>query len=311
MDVDDYLCRSCNSYLAVLILRKIGFIFFLLFINQVLAVYSVVDDSGQKIVLNHAATRIVSLSPHITEILFYLGVGNLIVGRDSASDYPPAAKKISVVGNYADINLEKIIQLQPDLIIAWHGGSPLTQLKKLQQLGFNVFYSAPKTLNGIASDIEKIGRLVGKEKVGQKYKHKFDQQLLTLRQKYQHLSEVRVFFQIWSKPLMTVGNNHIISQMISLCGGKNIFSDITIAAAKVSLESVIKRDPHAIIASPELGNWQQTWEKWPIIYAVKYHHLYNIPADLTERPGPRIILGIKMLCRDINHTRSMRLQNNN
>ena len=240
---------------------------------------SVKDDQGNIVSLQQPAKRIISLAPHITESLFAAGAGDKIIGAVSYSDYPEAAKKIPRVGGYPSADLEKIISLKPDLVIAWPSGNNLKQVDKLTTFGIKVFMSEPRYPKDIAKTIQRFGVLAGTNKIANKTANEFLKHYESLKEKFSHKEKVKVFYQIWNKPIMTISGNHLISEIITLCGGENVFADLKILTPRISLESVLASKAEAIIsggmgkARPE---WLEEWKAWPELPAVKNAHLFYL-----------------------------------
>jgi len=187
-----------------------------------------IDDEKNNVELAKPAQRIISLAPHITESLFAAGAGGKIVGAVSYSDYPEAAKKITRVGGYPSLDLEKIISLKPDLVIAWSSGNNKKQVEKLIALGIKVYLSEPRYFGDIAQTIQRFGVLAGTNKVAKRSSEKFLQHYQSLKKRFSNKKKVKVFYQIWNKPIMTINGNHLISEVIDLCGGENVFSNLKI-----------------------------------------------------------------------------------
>ena len=224
------------------------------------AAISVVDDSGVTIRLSSPAQRIISLAPHTTELLFAAGASKSIIAVTAWSDYPPQAKNIPSVGSATELDVERIIKLQPDLVVAWKNGNKPRQIAHLRKFGIQVFESDPKTLDEIANSIKKLSMLAGTEKIGEQQALAFQQKIQVLKNKYQHAAEVSYFYQIWQKPLMTLNGEHLISQALKICGGKNIFSELSPTAPTVNSESVIRKNPEVIFMSSEEKNATSLWQ---------------------------------------------------
>ena len=269
----------------------------------------VTDDSGQQIRLKAPATRIVTLAPHATEILYAAGAGERLVGTVEFSDYPPAAKKVPRVGSYERLDLEAISALKPDLVIAWETGNPAGQVAKLKALGLTVYASQPNRMEDIAAQLERFGQLAGSEAAADTAARQFRQRLENLRRNNAQQPTVRVFYQIWTPPLMTVGGPQIISDAIRLCGGENVFGHLNQMSPTVSVETVLQADPEAIVATgmgdarPE---WLNDWNKWTRMTAVKRGNLFHINPDIMQRHTPRILDGTEQLCADLDIARSRR-----
>ncbi len=270
---------------------------------------SVRDDSGVTVRLPAPARRIVSLAPHATENLFAAGAGALLVGAEEYSDYPAAASAIRRVGNYARPDLEAIVALRPDLVVAWQSGNADVTLSRLAALGLRVYQTQPDQLDDIPANIEKLGRLAGTEGVANQAAALFRQRLQALRTRYSTRPPVPVFYQAWNQPLLTVGGDQIISDVIHLCGGRNIFAHLAAKAPTVSIEAVLAANPEAIVASGmgrETPVGLQDWRKWKKLRAVSRNNLFFVPADLMQRPTPRLLDGAEQLCRHLETARGRR-----
>ena len=270
---------------------------------------SVVDDSGATVRLAQPAQRIVTLAPHMAETVFAAGAGEKLVGAVEYSDYPAAARKVRRVGGYSRLDLEIIAALKPDLVIAWQSGNAPAHIEKLRALGFPVYVSQPERIEDVASEIERIGRLAGSGRVADPLAAKLRQRLADLRKNYSQRSPVRTFYQIWKQPLVTIGGQQIISSVIRLCGGENVFARLETLAPSVTVEAVIAANPEAIIASgmdearPE---WLDDWRRWTSMTAVVRDNLYFVPPELIQRHTPRLLDGAEQLCRHLETARSRR-----
>ncbi len=267
------------------------------------------DDGGREVRLKGPAKRIVTLAPHATEMLYAAGAGERLVGTVDYSDYPPAAQKVPRVGSYDRFDLEAISALKPDLVIAWESGNPAAPVEKMRALGLTVYASQPNRLEDIAGQLERFGQLAGSEAQAREAAEHFRQRLAKLRRDNADKPPVRVFYQIWKAPLMTVGGPQIISSAIQICGGENVFGQLGQMAPTVSVEAVLAADPEAIVATgmgdarPE---WLDDWNKWTRMTAVKRGNLFHINPDLLQRHTPRILDGAAQLCADLDVARSRR-----
>lgn len=271
-----------------------------------MAAISVTDDAGQIITLAKPAKRIVALAPHIVENLFAAGAGGNIVGVVDYCDYPEAAKKIPRVGAISAHSLEAIVALKPDLVVAWTGSGGVKIQQKLQPLGFAVYMSDPHALVDVAHSIENFGVLTGHQATAKKNAKAYLQTLKALTKQYQVRSPVSVLYQVWHEPLQTLNDDHIISDVIRLCGGTNVFGEAPTLAPKISMEAVIARNPEVIIASgmgEARPDWLDGWNAWPSLQAVKKGHLYFIPPDLIQRHTPRILQGAQLMCEQLEKAR--------
>jgi len=268
--------------------------------DPVWAGITVKDALGNDIRLPRPAKRIISLAPHITENLFAAGAGGTLVGTMRHSDHPPQAREIPRIGDHTGLDLEAIVALKPDLIVAWGGGNRPGDLERLRSLGFTIFVSEPHRLEDIADEIESLGRLAGTYPVAHRFAERFRNRLQRLRRRYATASPIRVFYEIWHQPLMTINGEQPISQALSLCGGRNIFARLPTLAATVDLEAVLAAAPEAIITSArdpgQDEQWRQEWYRWSRLRAVASNNLFFVPPDLLQRQGPRILEGVEQLC---------------
>jgi iron complex transport system substrate-binding protein len=273
------------------------------------ATVEVVDDNGDKLELPSAAQRIISLSPNTTEILFHIGAGKKIVGADEYSNYPAAANDIVRVNNHAAANYELILSLQPDVVIAWQSGNGEQIIGRIRELGIPVFVVETATLNDIPHLYRRLGQLTGFEKKADLQAGKFSDGLNQLHDKFSFGERVRVFYQIWNEPLMTLNGDHMVTDMIELCGGINIFSDAEALVPYVNIESVLAANPQIIISGGKNKNDlldSGFWQKWQGISAVKNQQLYAIPSDLLQRHSNRILEGTGLMCEYIDLVRSVK-----
>lgn len=266
---------------------------------------TVTDDDQRNVTLTQPAQRIISLAPSLTELLFAAGAGAQLVGVSEYSDYPPEAATLPIVGRFDLLNTEAILALDPDLIIAWRSGNPRAAVQRLIDLGFTVYVAEPTTLASIAGHIDSFAQLAGSTATGGTTAENFRARLRELEEQYQNRHPVSVFYQVWNEPLISVGGDELINDIISLCGGRNIFNDLGLAP-KVSEEAVLQRNPEVIIASgmdiarPE---WLDDWLRWPQLQAVANNNLYFIQPDLVQRHSPRVLSGATQMCEHIEAAR--------
>jgi iron complex transport system substrate-binding protein len=257
------------------------------------------DSVGREVRLNKPAERIVSLAPHITEILFAAGAGEQIVGAVSYSDYPEQAKEIPRVGSYDNISYESVVALNPDLVIVWKSGNGEEVAERLEYLGLPMYVGEPRKLEDVAQSLRDYGQLSGNNKQGNIAANQFLAKLAELKNAYSEQQQVGVYYQIWNEPMMTMNGEHLISDVIRLCGGRNVFAEALPLVPRISVESVVRANPQVIIASgmgqarPE---WLDDWRDWSAIDAVHNKHLYFIPPELLQRHTPRIIQGAEQMC---------------
>ena len=270
---------------------------------------SVVDDSGATLRLVQPARRIVTLAPHLAETVFAAGAGDKLVGTIEFSDFPETVKKLPKVGGYSSLDLEAIAALKPDLIIGWASGNAPAHIDKLRALSFPVYISQPNQIGDVADEIERLGRLAGSESVSRAAAARFRDRLADLEKRYASRPSVRTFYQVWRAPLMTVGGKQIISDVVRLCGGENVFARLETMAPTVSVEAVIAANPEAIVASgmndarPE---WLDDWKRWPSVVAVARDNRFFVPPELIQRHTPRLLDGAERLCQHLETARSRR-----
>jgi iron complex transport system substrate-binding protein len=267
---------------------------------------SVEDFAGRTVTLAAPARRVVALAPHIVENVFSAGAGDRLVGVVSYSNYPGAARTIPRVGSYNAFSLETIASLQPDLIVMWGSGNGMQSLARLELLGIPVFVSEPRQLEDIPRAIRDLGTLAGTRQVSETRALEIEQALASLRAKYSQRATLTVFYEIWNEPLQTINGEHLISQLMALCGGRNIFADVATLAPRISIEAVLARAPDAIVASgmgESRPEWLDQWRQYPSLPAVRNNALFFVPPDHLQRPTARVLLGAQALCEQLDSAR--------
>lgn len=269
------------------------------------------DDEGHTVKLSAPAQRIVSLAPHVTELLFAAGAGARVVGVSEYSDYPPAAKSLPRVGSSSAIDLERLLALRPDVVVAWRLEATARALDRLPALGVPVFYSEPHRLSEIPDAIEALGRLAGTQKAANDVAGELRARLARLHARYAGRKEITVFYQIAERPLMTVNGRQFISDALGVCGAVNIFAHAPVIAPVVSVEEVLAADPDAIVAAPSDPSdrsWEAAWRRFTRLRAVRDASLVTVRRDDMHRHGPRAFAATERLCSllDAVRTRSGR-----
>jgi iron complex transport system substrate-binding protein len=270
------------------------------------------DDAGDMVTLAQPARRVVSLSPHVTEMLFAAGGADRIVGTVNYSDYPPAAKNIPRVGDNRSVDIEHLLSLKPDLLVVWRHNASSRQMDQLRRLGIPLFYSDPHKLEDIPESVMRLGRLMGTEQRARQSAGELRKQLETLVSKYRNRPQVRVFYQVWDKPLYTLNERHIITDAIRVCGGENIFASLPMAAPSITQEAVVKENPEVIVSGDrdnQAVSGIEIWKQYPSMLAVKRGNLFAIDGNLINRSGPRIIAGAGELCARLEQARGRRGDN--
>ena len=274
-----------------------------------IAAVSVTDDSGQRIVLARPAQRGVALAPHATELLFAAGAGAKVVGVAKFSDFPAAAATLAQVGDYNQIDIERVLALKPDLLVAWESGNNPRQLEQLRKIGIPVFLSEPVKLDDIASSLLRLGKLTGSDAVAASAAARFSASIAALRARYIKAAPVRVFYQVWDKPLYTLNGKQIVSDVIHLCGGENIFAREPAKAPQVSVEAVLQKNPEVILAGRQYDATDKglsIWKPYPSMLAVQRDNLFTLHDELLVRAGPRMSDGAAELCEKLALARQRR-----
>lgn len=250
--------------------------------------------------------RIVALAPHIVENLYAIGAGDMIVGTLDYADYPQEATKIERIGGYNGISIEKLLMLNPDLVIAWKSGNKAEDLAQIKRLGIELQLSDPRSIEGVASEILKLGQLTGHTEQSKKVAEAFTARFNAIKATQQDKTILKGFYQLWPEPMMTVSKNTWINQLIETCKVTNVFANSDTDYPQISIENVIVTKPQIIIIPDEKSkrtiptvNWQQ----WPEIPAVKYKQFININADLLHRFTPRMLDGLAQMCDKVETSR--------
>lgn len=267
----------------------------------------VIDDSGRTVTLSAPAHRIVSLAPSTTEQLFAAGAGRYVVGTSSYSDYPPEAAQIAQVGDAAMINMERIVSLKPDLIIVWSHVDSAAVLEKLQVLGIPVYYSEPRRIADIAKSIVDMGTLAGTAVEARRTADELGERLGALRRKYAGRPPIRVFYQVWERPLMTVNGKQMISDAIELCGGVNIFGGLPATVPTISREAVVAANPDVIVTyDGETEDALAGWRALTALHATAWGNLVALSTPALGRSSPRFLEGAENLCVELDRARARR-----
>ncbi|WP_342608107.1 vitamin B12 ABC transporter substrate-binding protein BtuF [Vibrio tritonius] len=241
--------------------------------------------------------RIVSLSPHATELAYAAGLGDKLVAVSDYSDYPPAAQKLEKVANYKGINVDRIVALEPDLIITWPAGNPVRELEKLKQMGFKLYASHVQTLADIATNIDQLSQFADDPNIGHQAAQTFRDQLSALHTQYGHGKPVPYFYQLSQKPIITVAQDSWPSEVFSFCGGKNVFVKSPSPYPQVGMEQVILAKPQVIFTSEHAMSDGSMWNDWHNeLPAVAKHQVWKLHSDWLNRPTPRTVRAIKEVC---------------
>ena len=268
---------------------------------------TVTDDTGRAVQLPAPARRIVAVAPHAAELLHAAGAGAALVGVVQYADFPPAVRPLPSVGSYTGFDLEALLALKPDLVIGWDSGNPPAQLARIEALGIPVFRTEARVADDIATDIEKLGELAGTAAVATQAAAAFRQRLAQLRREHAGRRPVRVFYQVWARPLVTLNGEHPVSHVLADCGGVNVFAALPALAPQIDEEAVLAADPEVIIGGGmdgERPEWLEDWRRrWPQLAAVRGGHLYAVPPDWLHRSGPRLLDGMERVCAQLDAAR--------
>jgi iron complex transport system substrate-binding protein len=258
------------------------------------------DDAGQTLEFSRPPQRIIALAPHLTELLYAAGAGAQVVGVDGASDYPKAAQALPRVGDFSRINFERILALKPDLVVVWVGGNRAADIHRLKQMGVPVLQTEATRLDDVARLLRLIGQASGHAAEGEAAARDFSTRLAALRIKPGRKPPLRVFYQVWDRPLMTVGGTHWISDALALCGARNVFADLHALSPVVSREAVLQRAPELIVSGSDAPDMRRAWQQFASLPAVKNQAFVRVDADRLHRLTPRLIEGVAELCAAID-----------
>nr|WP_280150670.1 cobalamin-binding protein [Piscinibacter sp. XHJ-5] len=277
-----------------------------------------VDDAGRVVDLPSVPQRVITLAPNLTEFVYAAGAGDTLVGTMDTSNYPEAAKRVTRIGDYQRLDVERILSLRPELILVWHHGNQGRELGQLEAAGLRLFYLEPKRIDDVPRALSRVGALLGREGQARQQATALQRDLDALRERHAASSPVSVFFQVWSQPLMTLNGQHLTSDILALCGGRNVFASLPALAPQVSLESVVAADPEVLLTARESADeglaWRRepkrqafaTWQAFPRLTAVRRGWMYSVPGDLITRQGPRIVDGVRAVCAALDEVRRER-----
>lgn len=251
-----------------------------------------------------AARRIVTLAPNLTELAYAAGAGELLVGAVMYSDYPEAARRLPRVGDAFRVDNERLLALQPDLVLAWTSGTPQVVIENLRDLGLNVVEVEVSQLAQVGSALRRLGKLAGTEATAERAAQEFEKQMAALREEHASRRRLRVFVEVDRQPLFTVNRRHVISEVVELCGGDNVFTDLKQLAPPISVEAVIAADPEVILGSfNDAGSLREDWRPWRNISAVRNGQLYIVNPDTLTRATPRLVEGAREVCHVLEKVR--------
>ena len=263
------------------------------------------QSDGGTLILPKNAQRIVTLAPNLAELVYAAGGGQYLVATVEYSDYPEEASQLPRVGDAFRVDLEALLGLQPDLVIAWTSGNPAALVDRVEQLGLAVWRTELKQPGDISTLLRSMGRAMDTLEPAEHVATEFDNRLAALAQQYDDADPVAYFYQVSERPLYTVNGKHLISHALDVCGGSNVFAQLGALAPSISVEAVLAVDP-AVIFAPE-GNGMQggldQWRRWQSLQAVEQDHLYYLDADRISRASPRFLDSIERACHYLSVAR--------
>ena len=248
-----------------------------------------------------AAERVISLAPALSEIILELGVGERLVGRIEGPALSGTLTAVPVVGRYDQLELETLLGLQPDLILAWSDSLSNAQRSQLRQLGIPLYEVAPRNLAQLGQLFAEIGEQLGVPQRGRQLQAQFDAGVDALRVRYRRDQPVSVFYQVWPQPLYTLGGQQIVSDALEVCGARNVFAGLKLPAPQVSIEAVLAQDPQIILLGA--GQTADAWKAWPQLQAVRLGQVWTVPDNGLERPSFQMLAALEKLCRQLQPAR--------
>lgn len=238
--------------------------------------------------------RVVSLAPSMSEIMLELQADDLLVGVLDGGERPAALRELPSVGRQEQLDLERLLSLRPDLLLLWPGSVPPAQRDQLKRLGIATYSAEPHDIDQLIEQIEAIAERIGRAEQGHRYAQALRDRLRQLRQQYRRDEPLQVFYQVWDRPLYTLGGRQVVSDALAVCGARNVFADLTQAAPQVNVESVLLRNPQVILAGDQAQ--LESWKAWPQLRAVADDRLLVVPDKGLERPSGQMIEATARLC---------------
>ncbi|MBU5425886.1 cobalamin-binding protein [Tissierella pigra] len=264
------------------------------------------DSFGNKVTIEKEPTKIVSLAPNNTEVLFALGLGDKVIGVTSYCDYPEEAKTKEVVGDFSGNNLEKIVELNPDLVLIYGAGNEEDN-KILKEAGIKVLGFMPETIDAVMKDIETVGKATGKDKEASEFIKSMNNKKNEILDKVKDQEKIKVFYEIWHDPLMTAGKGSYIDELITLSGGENIAQDADGAYPQYDLEQLVERNPEVYLTSADTEDKtvesiksRPGYENISAIENDRIHIFEGNESNIMSRPGPRIIEALELVAKSIH-----------
>lgn len=277
-----------------------------------------IDDAKRSVEFVIPPQRVITLAPNLTEFVYAVGAGGTLIGTMDTSNYPEEAKRVPRIGDYQRLDVERILSLKPDLVLVWHHGNQGRELGQLEAAGIKLFFVEPRRVEDLSNTLIRIGALLGHVEQGEARAAELRRGFAELRERYAKASPVTVFFQVWAQPLMTLNDQHLTSDLMTLCGGKNVFGAMAALAPQISVESVVAVDPEVFFTAREFDNTPpplrrdpqredfRLWKNFTRLTAVKRAWMFTVPGDLVTRQGPRAIDGARAFCAALDDVRRER-----
>jgi iron complex transport system substrate-binding protein len=260
----------------------------------------VVDDTGQRLTLPGHPSRIVSLAPGATEMLFAAGAGSHIIATVEYSDEPAAALKVPRIGDVVSIDMERLVALRPEVAVVWPGGGNPAQVEQIGRMGIPVYRQQVNRLADLAASLRRLGALAGTATVADRAADDFEARLVQLARSYSRTNGPTVFLEVWNHPLYTVGGTHLMSDALNVCGARNVFADLRDLGPAVDVEAVVARNPDFIVAAAPAGagpEWLSDWRRFSALRAVRGGHLVSFEDRRLTRLGPSVLDATEALCK--------------
>ena len=264
---------------------------------------AVLDDTGQRVTLPKPPSRIVSLAPGATEMLFAAGAGDRVIATVKYSDEPAAAKRIPRIGDVTAVDMERLVALAPDVVVVWPGGGNPAQIEKIVQLGIPVYRQQVNRLADLPASVRRLGALAPDSSVAEAEARSLEEQLERLAHEYGGGKHPTVLLEVWNHPVYTVGGTQLMSDALSLCGARNVFEDLKELSAVVDIEAVIARNPDIIVAAAppsEGAAWLADWKRYGGLNAVRNGRLIAFEDQGLSRLGPSVLTATAGLCRALS-----------
>lgn len=265
------------------------------------------DVTNHGVDKSNVAHRVVTLAPHLAELMFAAKAGDKLIGVSAYTDYPAEATTLPLIGDAFGVDLEQLAILKPDLLLAWDSGTPAHVVDQLRDAGYRVEVIRTRGLDDVATALMTIGELTGELRAAQEAALVYRDQIKALAGRFSDVEPILVFYQVSKRPLYTVNGTHFISELIELCGGQNVFADIGDLAPMIDVEAVIDRNPEAMLTGKDGGlEAFDVWNRWPGIAANRYSNRFFMPAAEIGRATPRLADAGRVMCKALDQARTNR-----